>query len=68
MAISEEDIERNRVRGQYTWSYLLSYGDFCAVRSLISGEALSDKHGIPNGGFLSSLSSIPPVGPPISVL
>ena len=68
MAISEEDIERNRVRGQYTWSYLLSYGDFCAVRSLISGEALSDKHGRPNNGFFCFLSSISPVGPPISVL
>ena len=68
MAISKSDIRCNTVRGQYTWSYLISSVMSRAVRSLISGEALSHKHGRPNGGFFCFLSSIPPVGPPISVL
>ena len=63
MAISEADIERNTMRYQYTWQYLLSY-----IVCLVSYVAKSDMHGIPNAGFFHNLRSIPPIGPPISVL
>ena len=68
MAYSKTDIERDTVRGRYTWSYLMSCVKSRAARNIISGEALSDKHGKPNGGFFCSLSSTPPVGPPILVI
>lgn len=68
MAIGKSDVKLNTVRGRYTWSYLISCVMSRAVRSLISGEALSDKHRRPNNGFFYFLSSISPVGPPISVL
>lgn len=65
MAYGKTDIRRNTVRGQYTWSYLFSYPKSREVRKMIASKALSDKHGIPNGGFLCSICSTPPVGPPI---
>lgn len=68
MSIGKSDVKRNTVRGRYTWSYLISCVKSRAVRSLISGEALSDKQGRSNSGFFCFLSSITPVGPPIFVL
>ena len=68
MAYSKTDIKHNTVRGQYTWSYLLSCAKSRSVRDMISGKALSDNYRKPNSGFFCFFSSIPPVGPPISVL
>ena len=55
MAISKSDIKRDIVKGQ------------CVVY-LVHYEAKSDSHGVPNAGFFHNLPSIPPIGPPISVL
>ena len=68
MAFREENIRRNTVRSQFTWSYISSYLKSREVRKLIASEALSDRHARPNGGFFCSLSSTPPVGPPILVI
>ena len=65
MAFREKNIRRNTVRGQYTWSYLFSHLKSRAERKLIASEALSDKHGRPNRGFLCLMCSTPPFGPPI---
>jgi len=54
----------NRLRGVYTWSYLIASVKSRAARSLVSSNALCDRFGVPNGEALSAKTTNPPSAPP----
>jgi len=54
----------NRLRGLYTWSYLIGSVKSRAARYLVSCNALCDKFGVPNAVALSTKAVHPPSAPP----
>lgn len=48
MLVAAGNTTGNRLRGVYTWSYLIAGVKSRAVRYLVSSNALCDKFGVPN--------------------
>ena len=64
MSFGRTDTRSNRLKGQYTWSYVISSVKSRAVRLYVSGTALCDIHGIPNAMALYAKHTNPPSAPP----
>jgi hypothetical protein len=64
MSFGCTDTTSNRLRGVYTWSYLIASVKSRAARHLVSSNALCDKFGVPNGEALSAKAAHPPSAPP----
>ena len=64
MLVAAGNTKGNRLRGIYTWSYLIASVKSRAARYLVSSNALCDKFGVPNGDALLAKTTNPPSAPP----
>jgi hypothetical protein len=64
MLVAAGNKKGNRLRGVYTWSYLIASVKSRAARHLVSSNALCDKFGVPNAFALSTKAAHPPSAPP----
>ena len=64
MLVAAGNKKGNRLRGVYTWSYLIASVKSRAARHLVSSNALCDKFGVPNGYSLLAKTTNPPSAPP----
>ena len=64
MLVAAGNTKSNRLRGIYTWSYLIASVKSRAARYLVSSIALCDDFGVPNALALSTKGVHPPSAPP----
>ena len=64
MLVAAGNTTSNRLRGVYTWSYLIASVRSRAARYLVSSVARCDKFGIINPDALKAKTTNPPSAPP----